>query len=207
MTIMIDNRDSFTFNLVDAFTRVGARMRVLRNDIAPDDAIGHAVADGEGIIISPGPGTPEDAGCCIDLVQRAAGVVPVIGICLGHQAIVAARGGRVERAASPSHGKASALTHNGGGPFAGLPQPLTIGRYHSLCTNVGALPSGLTVDATLEGMAMAIRDEGAGQIGLQFHPESILTPNGDALIDNLYRWLRDWRPAGVKPALAVEAAR
>lgn len=191
--LLVDNRDSFTHNLADAFRQAGARVSVVRNSISAADALARAEAEGAAIVLSPGPGSPEEAGCCLELVRIAAGRMPLIGICLGHQAIVGARGGTVRRADEPCHGKVSRLRHHGTGPFAGLPDPLAIGRYHSLCTPVGALPAGMIVDAELDGMAMAIRDEEAGQIGLQFHPESILTPQGDRLVAAMLAWARERR--------------
>lgn len=189
--LLIDNRDSFTFNLADAFAQAGANVEVVRNSIAPGEALRRATANDAAILISPGPGAPSDAGCCIDLIKLAKGRVPVIGICLGHQALVEAAGGVVERAAAPCHGKSSELAHETTGPFAGLPSPLRIGRYHSLCTPVASLPDSFVVDAELDGMAMAIRDDTGGQLGLQFHPESILTPRGDRLVAAMLRWVRD----------------
>nr|WP_294849039.1 aminodeoxychorismate/anthranilate synthase component II [uncultured Sphingomonas sp.] len=186
--LLIDNRDSFTFNLADAFRQAGATVEVVRNSIAPADALARAKADDAILLLSPGPGTPDDAGCCLDLIKLANGRVPVIGICLGHQALVQAGGGPVERAPEPCHGKSSELNHQGNGPFAGLPSPLRIGRYHSLCTPVLSLPASFAIDAELDGMAMAIRDDAAGQLGLQFHPESILTPKGDLLVAAMLRW-------------------
>lgn len=186
--LLIDNRDSFTFNLADAFVQAGASVEVVRNSIDPAAALDRAQRSGATILLSPGPGSPDEAGCCLDLIALARGRVPVIGICLGHQALVQVAGGVVERAATPCHGKASELSHDGAGAFAGLPTPLRIGRYHSLCTPVAALPASFTVDAELDGMAMAIRDDKGGQLGLQFHPESILTPKGDRLVAAMLRW-------------------
>lgn len=184
--LLIDNFDSFTFNLVEAFQRLGCRVRVVRNRIAAADAMTLALALDALIIISPGPGTPDDAGCCLELVERAKGRIPLLGICLGHQAIVQQAGGSVERAAEPVHGKASRLHHDGTGPFKDLPSPLAIGRYHSLCTR--NVPARFTVHAEIDGMAMAIGDPVAMQTGLQFHPESILTPLGDRILANALRF-------------------
>lgn len=186
--LLIDNRDSFTFNLAQAFERAGGRGIVVRNDIDAEVALDRAIAAEAIILLSPGPGAPDDAGCCLELIRLAKGVVPLIGICLGHQAIVAEGGGEVVRAHEPCHGRCSAIDHRGEGPFAGLPSPLTVGRYHSLCTPILSVPERLTVDADLDGMAMAIRDDTAGQLGLQFHPESILTPKGDRLVSAMLRW-------------------
>lgn len=190
--LIIDNRDSFTFNLAEACRAAGGRVAVVRNTIPAGMAFERSLAEQAVLMLSPGPGGPRDAGCCLDLVRLAKGRVPLIGICLGHQAIVEEAGGRVERAAAPCHGKVSRLDHGGGGPFAGLPSPLTVGRYHSLCTPVDGIPDRLRVDAVLDGMAMAVRDDAAGQIGLQFHPESILTPLGDRLVAGLLRSAADF---------------
>ena len=182
--LMIDNLDSFTFNLVDALSRQGCDVRVLRNTVAASDAM--AVA-GQGepalIVVSPGPGDPASAGCCLELVRLARDRVPLFGVCLGHQALIEASGGKVCRAPVPVHGKASLLRHDGTGMFAGLPDPLPVGRYHSLCTPEP--PPRFHVHARIEGMAMAVSDRAAGQWGVQFHPESILTPEGEALLANL----------------------
>ncbi|MEQ7873207.1 aminodeoxychorismate/anthranilate synthase component II [Sphingomonas sp. ASV193] len=188
--LLVDNRDSFTFNLAEAFRSAGARVEVVRNSIDPATALARAEASGAAILLSPGPGAPADAGCCLQLIALAKGRVPLIGICLGHQAIVEAAGGTVERAKEPVHGRCSSLVHNGEGAFDGLPSPLTIGRYHSLCTPAASLPPGIVADAELEGMAMAIRDEAGLAIGLQFHPESILTPRGDRLIAGMLGWAK-----------------
>lgn len=183
--LLIDNFDSFTFNLVEAFQRLGCRVRVVRNRIAAGEALTLALALDALIVISPGPGAPEEAGCCLELVERAKGRIAVLGICLGHQAIVQQAGGSVERAAEPVHGKSSRLHHDGARPFEGLPSPLAIGRYHSLCTR--NVPARFTVHAEIDDMAMAISDPAAMQTGLQFHPESILTPLGDRILANALR--------------------
>ena len=181
--LLIDNIDSFTFNLVEAFERLGASVTVLRNTVAAQVALKRAEAERALIVLSPGPGTPTDAGCCLGLIALAKGRVPLLGICLGHQAIILEAGGTVERAPLPVHGKASLIDHDGAGPFAGLSSPLAVGRYHSLCTR--DVPSRFQVHAEVDGMAMAITDPAALQTGLQFHPESLLTPAGDALLGNI----------------------
>lgn len=183
--LLIDNLDSFSFNLVEAFERQGAHVRVRRNSIAAAEALALAEALEALIVLSPGPGAPAQAGCCIELVARAKGRVAVAGICLGHQAIVAEAGGRVERAPEPVHGKAWRISHVGGGALAGLPSPLIVGRYHSLTAT--DVPARLSVDAMSEGdgLVMAVSDREARQVGLQFHPESVLTPQGDRVIANL----------------------
>jgi anthranilate synthase/aminodeoxychorismate synthase-like glutamine amidotransferase len=181
--LLIDNLDSFTFNLVEAIERLGAKVRVLRNTVQAPHALSAAEESGASILISPGPGTPGDAGCSMELIALAKGRVPLAGVCLGHQAIVLEAGGEVVRAPSPVHGKASVLQHDGEGPFAGLTGPVQVGRYHSLCTR--NLPARFRVHAHVDGMAMAISDADAKQAGLQFHPESILTPMGQRILANL----------------------
>ncbi|MDQ8755577.1 aminodeoxychorismate/anthranilate synthase component II [Sphingosinicella sp. LHD-64] len=185
MILMIDNRDSFTFNLVEAFERLGETVTVLRNSIGVDAALIRAEAENALIVLSPGPGRPEDAGCCLELIARAKGRAPVLGVCLGHQAIVHEAGGTVVGAHAIVHGKASVITHDGTGPFEGLPNPLRVGRYHSLCTP--SPPARFRVHGEIDGMAMAISDPEARQYGVQFHPESILTPHGDHLLHNIVR--------------------
>ncbi|WP_129793114.1 aminodeoxychorismate/anthranilate synthase component II [Sphingosinicella sp. CPCC 101087] len=181
--LFIDNFDSFTFNLVEAFERLGCTVRVLRNTVDSRTALALADSERALIVLSPGPGTPRDAGCCLDLIGLALGKVPLLGICLGHQAIVEQAGGAVVRAPEPVHGKASRIDHDGEGPLRGLESPLTVGRYHSLCTR--DLPPRFRVHAQVGGMAMAISDPNAMQTGLQFHPESILTLHGDAILRNV----------------------
>ena len=186
--LLIDNFDSFTFNLMESLRRLGRGVRVVRNRVDPDWAVDFASSEGAAIVISPGPGTPRDAGRCLEIVARAKGRVPLLGICLGHQAIVEQAGGRISEAPQPVHGKASLLDHDGGGPFAGIEQPIRIGRYHSLCTR--DVPSRFHVHGEIDGMAMAIADPAAMQVGLQFHPESILTSCGEQILSNV---LRHWR--------------
>lgn len=181
--LLIDNLDSFTFNLVEAFERLGAEVQVLRNTVAATEALAIAEAKNALITLSPGPGRPEDAGCMIELIGLAMGKVPLLGVCLGHQAIVHQAGGAVTRAPEPVHGKASSLPHDGTGPFVGIDEPVHIGRYHSLCTR--NVPARFHVHAEIDGMAMAISDAQALQTGLQFHPESILTRGGDRILANI----------------------
>lgn len=185
--LMIDNHDSFTSNIVEALQRLGATGRTLRNEVDPQAALDQALETNALILLSPGPGRPEDAGCCLELVRLAKSRVPLLGICLGHQAIVLEADGEVVRAPEPMHGKVSAITHDGSGPFAGLPSPLRIGRYHSLCTPNP--PPRFRVHARIGDMAMAISDMEARQIGLQFHPESVLTPTGQTILANVVRYL------------------
>ena len=186
--LLIDNRDSFTFNLAEACRAAGATVEVVRNSIAADLALERAERFGAVLMLSPGPGRPIEAGCCMELIDLAAGRVPLIGICLGHQAIVESAGGHVVRAHEPCHGKCSSVDHDGEGPFTGLPSPMRVGRYHSLCTPLKEVPEGLRVHAVLDGMAMAVCDRDKGQFGLQFHPESILTPMGDRLLGAILSW-------------------
>jgi para-aminobenzoate synthetase component 2 len=194
--LLIDNYDSFTYNLVQAFLVLGADVRVLRNDM-----IGVAEAEALSpthLCISPGPGTPHDAGVSMDMVRAFAGRIPVLGVCLGHQSIVEVFGGKVVRAGRLMHGKTSRIHHDGLGLFAGLPQLCEVGRYHSLIAAPEALPSELTVSAsTPEGEIMGVR-HGRFQVeGVQFHPESILTPDGARLLGNFLAQQSGSRAAGV----------
>lgn len=181
--LLIDNLDSFSFNLVESFQRLGCTGQTLRNSVPAAKALEIAEKRGAVIVLSPGPGSPENAGCCIELIALAKGRVPLLGICLGHQAIVKEAGGTICRAPAPVHGKTSLIDHDGRGAFEALPNPLRVGRYHSLCTR--DLPERFTVHAEIGGMAMAISDSEAMQTGIQFHPESILTTHGDRLLANV----------------------
>jgi anthranilate synthase/aminodeoxychorismate synthase-like glutamine amidotransferase len=181
--LMVDNHDSFTFNIVEALERFGANVRTVRNEIKAGDALEQARQANAMILISPGPGRPEDAGCSMALVRLAKGTVPLFGVCLGHQAMVLEAGGEVVRAPEPVHGKASLLNHDATGPLAGVPNPIKIGRYHSLCTPKP--PARFHVHAAIDGMAMAISDKAAKQVGVQFHPESVLTPGGQQILANV----------------------
>lgn len=183
--ILIDNLDSFSFNLVEAFERLGCAVRVLRNTADPARVVELAVEQDGLIVISPGPGGPDDAGCTLEAIRLALGRVPLLGICLGHQAIVQQAGGAVTRALCPVHGKASRLEHDGTGPFEGIERPIKVARYHSLCTP--SVPPRFHVHAELDGMAMAISDRAARQTGLQIHPESVLTDRGDIMLANILR--------------------
>lgn len=181
--LIIDNHDSFTFNIVEALERLGAAVRTVRNEIAAAEAFDQAQRSNAIILISPGPGRPEDAGCSMELTSLAKGKLPLFGVCLGQQAMVLEAGGEVVRAPVAVHGKASVLEHDGSGPFAGLPNPIKIGRYHSLCTPNP--PPRFRVHAEIDGMAMAISDVEAKQVGVQFHPESVLTPIGQRMLVNV----------------------
>jgi len=181
--LLIDNYDSFTYNLVQAFMVLGAEVLVYRND-----AITTAEADALApthLCISPGPGTPAQAGVSIGMIRQFAGRIPVFGVCLGHQSITEAFGGRVVRAPRLMHGKTSMITHDGQGVFAGIANPCEIGRYHSLIAEATSLPAELVVTArTAEGEIMGLRHSRLNVEGVQFHPESVLTPLGPAIMKN-----------------------
>lgn len=189
--LLVDNFDSFTFNLVDAFERLGCRVRVLRNTAPARDVIEAARAARSLVVLSPGPGSPDEAGSCLEIIAAAKGAVPLLGVCLGHQAIVQEAGGVVDRADAVVHGKTTRLAHDGTGPFAGVPSPLLVGRYHSLATR--SIPERLHVHAAIGDMAMAVSDPGALQVGFQFHPESILTPAGQTLLANVVAFAAERR--------------
>jgi anthranilate synthase/aminodeoxychorismate synthase-like glutamine amidotransferase len=179
--LLIDNYDSFTYNLAHLFEELGAEVKVVRNDkIDADEAERLAPSH---LVISPGPGRPEGAGASLDIVKRLGPRVPTLGVCLGHQAIVEAFGGEVGQAKRLVHGKASEISHDGQGLFAGLPEPLQGGRYHSLAAS--RVPEELEVCATTDdGEVMAVRHRSLPVDGIQFHPESVLTPDGAALGKN-----------------------
>ncbi len=181
--LVIDNYDSFTYNLVQAFLTAGAEVSVAYNDDI-DTARADEIAPTH-LVISPGPGRPEDAGVSIDMIRHFAGRVPVLGVCLGHQAIGVAFGGEVGSAQSLMHGKSSDVYHDRRTLFSGLPNPLTCGRYHSLAVSEVALPSELAISAyTSDGEIMGIRHATLPVEGVQFHPESVLTPMGPRLVAN-----------------------
>jgi len=184
--LLIDNYDSFTYNLVQAFLVLGADVRVYRND-AIDVSQATALAPTH-LCISPGPGTPDDAGVSMDMIRAFAGRIPVLGVCLGHQSIVEVFGGKVVRAGRLMHGKTSMIQHDGLGVFAGLPQPCEVGRYHSLIAAPDSLPATLTVTAWTEAKEiMGVRHVALAVEGVQFHPESILTPLGPQLLGNFLK--------------------
>jgi para-aminobenzoate synthetase component 2 len=199
----VDNYDSFVFNLVQYLGQLGAECDVRRNDeVDVDEALGF-----DGVLLSPGPGTPEQAGVCVDLVRTAAGRVPVLGVCLGHQAIAVAYGAAVTRAPELLHGKTSAVEHDGTGVLAGLPSPFTATRYHSLAVDPATVPAELVVTgATATGVIMAMRVRDVAVEGVQFHPESVLTEGGHRMLAN---WLVTCgddgavdRSAGLAPVVA-----
>ncbi len=181
--LLIDNYDSFTYNLVQAFLVLGAEVSVYRND-ALSTAAAVALAPSH-LCISPGPGTPYDAGVSMDMIRAFAGRIPVLGVCLGHQSIVEVFGGKVVRAERLMHGKTSLVRHDGRTLFAGLPEPCEVGRYHSLIAAPASIPAQLEVSArTAEGEIMGVRHRALTVEGVQFHPESILTPEGPRLLGN-----------------------
>ena len=183
MILLIDNYDSFTFNLVHVLGDLGVECEVVRNDeITPEQALARQP---EAIVLSPGPCTPNEAGICLDLIHAAAGRVPLLGVCLGHQAIGQAFGGQVVRADAPMHGKVSPVTHEDRGLFAGLPSPFAAARYHSLVVAPGSLPDVLEPTAhTADGTIMGLRHRTLPIHGVQFHPESIASEYGHKLLQN-----------------------
>jgi anthranilate synthase/aminodeoxychorismate synthase-like glutamine amidotransferase len=184
--LLIDNYDSFTYNLVQAFAAMGADVMVYRNDaITVEEAL---ALEPTHLVISPGPGRPEDAGLSLAMIEAFAGQVPILGVCLGHQSIVQQHGGRIVRADRLMHGKTSMVKHDGKSIFAGLSNPFEVGRYHSLCAEEESLPLDLVVTAqTDRGEIMGVRHKTLQIEGVQFHPESVLTPEGDALMANFMR--------------------
>jgi anthranilate synthase/aminodeoxychorismate synthase-like glutamine amidotransferase len=179
--LMIDNYDSFTYNLVHLFEELGAEVVTVRNDaITPDEA---AELGPDRLVVSPGPGRPEDAGVSIEVIRRLGPTTPTLGVCLGHQAIIEAFGGDIGQAKALLHGKASVISHDGAGVFAGLPAEVEVGRYHSLAAT--AVPDELEVTShTKDGEVMGVRHVTLPIEGVQFHPESVLTPLGPAMARN-----------------------
>jgi anthranilate synthase/aminodeoxychorismate synthase-like glutamine amidotransferase len=179
--LLVDNYDSFTYNLAHLFQELGAEVTVIRNDAIDADRAEELAPSH--LVISPGPGRPPDAGASVEIIERLGPSVPTLGVCLGHQAIVEAFGGEVGQAKRLVHGKTSEIAHDGKGLFAGLPDPLEGGRYHSLAAT--RVPDALEVCATTEdGEVMAVRHRELPIVGIQFHPESVLTPDGPALAKN-----------------------
>jgi para-aminobenzoate synthetase component II len=183
--LVVDNYDSFVFNLVQYLAQLGADVDVRRNDeVTTSEAAAY-----DGVLLSPGPGIPEDAGVCMDIVRDCAGAVPIFGVCLGHQAIAAAYGATVSRAPELLHGKTSEVFHEGVGVLAGLPSPFTATRYHSLAVDPATVPDVLRVTGTTAGgVIMALRHRDLAVEGVQFHPESVLTEGGHAMLAN---WLAE----------------
>lgn len=186
MIVVIDNYDSFTYNLVQYLGELGAAQLVVRNDQISVDQV--AAMQPDAVVIGPGPCTPGEAGISLELVRRLGPTTPILGVCLGHQAIGQAYGGRVVQAPSLMHGKTSRVYHTGQGIFAGLPNPFTAGRYHSLVVDRASLPDELLVTAeTEDGLVMAVQHRVHPVYGVQFHPESILTECGRQLLQNFLR--------------------
>ncbi|NVC93909.1 aminodeoxychorismate/anthranilate synthase component II [Vibrio natriegens] len=185
--VFIDNFDSFTYNLVDQFRSLGHSVTIYRNNISAE-TIEHAVNELENpvVLLSPGPGAPSEAGSMPDLIQRMKGKVPMIGICLGHQAIVEAYGGTVAGAGEIIHGKVSMMEHDNHATYAKLPSPLAIARYHSLVAT--SVPETLTITAEVDGLTMSVVHEQDKVCGFQFHPESIMTTYGATLLANAIEW-------------------
>jgi len=184
--LLIDNYDSFTYNLVQAFLALGAEVEVHRNDlISVDEALALGATH---LVISPGPGTPRDAGISMQMIRAFAGRLPIFGVCLGHQSLVEVFGGKVVRAGRLMHGKVSPVMHDGKGLYDGMPQDFQAGRYHSLIAEPQSIPAVLEVTArTAQGEIMGVRHKSLPIEGVQFHPESVLTPEGPILMGNFLR--------------------
>jgi len=184
--LLVDNYDSFTYNLVQAFAAHGANVMVYRNDaITAEEGL---ALDPTHLVISPGPGRPEDAGVSLDMIAAFAGRVPILGVCLGHQSIVQQQGGEIIRAKRLMHGKTSMVSHDGQSIFEDVSDPFEVGRYHSLCAEQESLPDSLQITAkTKRGEIMGVRHKTLPIEGVQFHPESVLTPEGDQLMVNFMR--------------------
>jgi anthranilate synthase/aminodeoxychorismate synthase-like glutamine amidotransferase len=182
--LLIDNYDSFTYNIVQYLAELGAEVDVFRNDAITPEAI--AARQPDGIVISPGPGNPDEAGVSLEVIRRFAGTIPLLGVCLGEQSLGQVYGGQVVRAPYLMHGRTSAIHHDGKGVFAGLPNPFTATRYHSLVVDRASLPACLEVSAwTEDGLVMGLRHKDLPTVeGVQFHPESILTEAGKPLLAN-----------------------
>jgi anthranilate synthase component 2 len=194
MIVLIDNYDSFTFNLVHFLGELGAAVRVHRNDKITCTAI--LAADPDAIVLSPGPCTPKEAGICLDLIAAIAGKIPILGVCLGHQAIGEAFGGKVVRAPRPVHGKLSLIRHDGGGLFRGINAPFQATRYHSLVVERSSLPAELTVTAdTEDGLIMGLAHQRLPVHGVQFHPESIASEHGHLMLKNFLDIATSWNVA------------
>jgi anthranilate synthase/aminodeoxychorismate synthase-like glutamine amidotransferase len=188
MILVVDHYDSFTYNLVQLVEGLGYETEVVKSDERPAAAL--VAARPDGVILSPGPGRPEDAGCFPELLRTLPLEIPLLGVCLGHQALGVAAGGRVERA-EPVHGKASAVRHSGMGILEGVEDPFEAARYHSLVVLAEELPDRLELTAwTDEGLVMAVQDRELPRFGVQFHPESILTPEGPKIVENFLKLTR-----------------
>jgi anthranilate synthase/aminodeoxychorismate synthase-like glutamine amidotransferase len=202
MILLIDNYDSFVYNLARYFQRLGQETQVVRNDAI--DVSGIRALRPQAVVLSPGPCTPNEAGCSLEVAGQLSGAIPLLGVCLGHQVIGAACGGQVLRAQRPVHGRSSLIVHEGGGIFTGLPSPLRVGRYHSLVVFASELPAELEITArTEDGEVMAIQHRRHPTIGIQFHPESILTEGGYQMLANFLHLAGV--PVSLVPSLADES--
>ena len=186
--LFLDNFDSFTYNLVDQFRVLGHQVKVYRNDCDLEQIVQNALNTPNTVLaLSPGPGTPQEAGILLPLIQRLKNTIPIIGICLGHQALIEAFGGKVVHAGEVLHGKVSKITHDGQAMFRDITNPMPVARYHSLMGS--ELPDELIVNADYNGIVMAIRHRNLPICGFQFHPESILTVQGSKLLEQSVEWL------------------
>jgi anthranilate synthase component II len=193
MIILIDNYDSFTFNLVHYLGGLGADVVVHRNDkISVDEVM---AMEPEGVVLSPGPCTPNEAGICLDLIEKASGTIPILGVCLGHQAIGQALGGKVIRAPQMVHGKLSQISHNATGVFRGINGPFNATRYHSLIVERSSMPRELKVNAETDGLVMGMAHESLPLHGVQFHPESIASEHGHTMLGNFLDLAATWNVA------------
>ncbi len=184
MILLIDNYDSFTYNLLHYLSELGREVDVVRNDALTVEMIAKQIQP-QAIVISPGPGTPDESGICLEVIEKLSGKIPILGVCLGHQAIGQVYGGKVIRAPKPMHGKISAVTHTGKGVFKGLPSPFNATRYHSLIVERESLPDCLEITATTQdGLIMGLQHKTLNVHGVQFHPESIASEHGHALLRN-----------------------
>lgn len=184
--LLIDNYDSFTYNLVQAFAAMGSKVMVYRNDVLTVEEA--AELKPSHLVISPGPGRPENAGRSLQMIAEFANRIPILGVCLGHQCLVSHFGGEIVREGRLMHGKASPVSHDGSELFAGLPNPFIAGRYHSLGARFKSMPDELQVSAQTEmDEIMAVRHRDLPLVGVQFHPESVLTPDGETLMQNFVR--------------------
>jgi anthranilate synthase component 2 len=204
MIVLIDNYDSFTFNLVHYLGGLGADVVVHRNDKITADAV--IAADPDAIVLSPGPCTPNEAGICLDLIEKASAKIPILGVCLGHQAIGQAFGGAVVRAPVPVHGKLSEVTHGGQGLFRGINGPFRATRYHSLVVDRDTMPTDLAVTAeTSDHLVMGLAHKTLPTHGVQFHPESIASEHGHLMLKNFLALAADWNAATGRRSAAAHA--
>jgi anthranilate synthase component II len=204
MIVLIDNYDSFTFNLVHYLGGLGAEVKVHRNNkIAAEDVIARSP---EAIVLSPGPCTPNEAGICLDLISRASASIPILGVCLGHQAIGQAFGGKVVRAPMPVHGKVSEMTHQGAGIFRGINGPFKATRYHSLVVDRASMPAELAVTAETDDLVMGLQHATLPVHGVQFHPESIASEHGHRILKNFLDLAAQWNAGNGREAVRQTGA-